>query len=92
MTLFVTTSLKKIDLELHPDWRPIETYDQVKPQQVLVANKEKRWIRFGRKFHGLNRWYYSGTTEYSQYPERGDADIPTHWMPIPYGPWELDNV
>ena len=88
----MTTSLKKTDLVLHLDWHDIETYDQYRSQQVLVANKEKKWIRFGRKFHGINRWYYSGTTEYSQYPESGDTDIPTHWTPMPYGPWELDNV
>lgn len=52
----------------------------------MVANKNKRWIRFGRKFKGLNRWYYSGNSEYSQYGERDD-DAPTHWAPIPKGPW-----
>jgi len=84
----VTISLKKTDSASAPEWYTIETYHQYMPQQVLLANKDRKWIRFGRKFHGLNRWYYSGTIESSQYPQHGDDDIPTHWTPIPKGPWE----
>lgn len=82
----MTTSSRKIDLESVLEWYEISSYEKYMPQQVMVANKNKRWIRFGRKFKGLNRWYYSGNSEYSQYGERDD-DAPTHWAPIPKGPW-----
>jgi len=82
----VTTSSRKIDLESVLEWYEISSYEKYMPQHVMVANKNKRWIRFGRKFKGLNRWYYSGNSEYSQYGECDD-DAPTHWAPIPKGPW-----
>ena len=66
-------------------WKPIETLvPEVEiAKQYLLCNKEKKWIRFGRKFTGHNEWYYSGTNERSQYAELTNDDLPTHWQEIP---------
>lgn len=77
----------------HCEWSPIDTYEETivgtKSQwlQVIVSHKEKKWIRFGFKYPGLNRWYYSATNERTQYAQV-EGDEPTHWMPMLKGPWE----
>ena len=84
--------LKKKDISRRFEWQPIETYEktivgtQDQWEQVIVSHINQRWIRFGRKYPGLNRWYYSGTNERSQYAQT-PGDEPTHWMPIMKGPW-----
>ncbi|WP_192929996.1 DUF551 domain-containing protein [Sphingomonas sp. NIC1] len=66
-------------------WQPIETAPKEvwqKSKHVLCCHAEKRWTRFGRYYGELGRWYYSGTSERTQWAETvGDA--PTHWMPFP---------
>lgn len=68
------------------DWQPISTYKPT-PFQVLCAHAEKRWLRFGRYFPEMRRWYYSGTNERSQFAQ-AEGDEPTHWMPMPKLPAE----
>ncbi len=85
----MTTSLKKTDLGLPLNWQSIEDYNPKEHGFVVVANKHKKWIRFGRLYPGLNRWYYSGTTENAQYSEgHNDSDKPTHWAPMFKAPWD----
>ena len=70
------------------DWQPIATCDPY--QQMILGHDEKKWIRFGHKFHGHNDWYYSGTNERSQYAQvKGDE--PTHWMNLPAPPKKGDE-
>ena len=65
------------------EWQPIETAP--KHRNLLLGHAEKKWIRFGQQFPGMKDWYYSGTTERSQYAQvKGDE--PTHWMPLPQPP------
>jgi len=64
-------------------WNPIDTYEPGF-NQVLLSNDKHKWIRFGFKYPGINRWYYSTTTETSRY---GSNDEPTHWMYMLKGPW-----
>ena len=84
--------MKIEDSSLRCEWQPIETYERdvvgTKQQweQIICSHSERRWIRFGRKYPGLNRWYYSGTSERSQYAQVED-EAPTHWMPMMKGPW-----
>lgn len=70
-------------------WQTIETFPtDVKWQMatmVLLCHKEKRWIRFGRYYGELKKWYYSGTNERSQWAQV-EGDAPTHWMPMPSFP------
>ena len=68
-------------------WNPISNY---KPsmKQVILSNTNQRWIRFGFKYPGLNRWYYSTTTECLSWGSLDEE--PTHWMPMIKGPWEKD--
>lgn len=70
-------------------WRPIRTCpDHV---HVLCGHITKKWIRFGRRYPEFQgRWYYSGTSERSQYAQV-EGDEPTHWMPIPPPPGEGDG-
>ena len=67
------------------DWQPISTFpDDTKWQMatmVLLGHSEKRWIRMGRFYGELKRWYYSGTNERSQWAQV-EGDAPTHWMPL----------
>ena len=81
-------TLAACDRAVEDEWQPIETAPKtiwLKAQHVLCAHAEKKWIRFGRFYGEFNRWYYSGTTERTQWAEvQGDA--PTHWMPIPVAP------
>lgn len=65
-------------------WQPIETAPRAK--HVLVAHAGQRWIRLGWHFPGLNRWYYSGSSERNERAEADDNDKPTHWMPLPEPP------
>jgi hypothetical protein len=65
------------------EWQPIDTAP--KNQHFLCGHAEKRWIRFGIYFSSHGTWYYSGTSERSQFAQtRGDE--PTHWMPLPEPP------
>lgn len=70
-------------------WQPIEAFVPVWvgpfSEQVLLAHAGKKWIRFGRVERvraKQQRWYYSGTSERSQW-SMTEGDAPTHWMPIP---------
>ena len=66
------------------EWQPIETLKV--GQQALLGNAERKWIRFGRVFPELpRRWYYSTSTEASQFAGKADDD-PTHWRPLPDPP------
>lgn len=65
-------------------WQPIETAPRAK--HILCSHAERKWVRIGWHFPGLNRWYYSGTNERNQYSEGVDDDKPTHWMPLPAPP------
>ena len=84
--------MKTEDSSLRCEWQPIGTYEETivgtreQWRQVIVSHREQRWIRFGFKYPGLNRWYYSGTNERSQYAQT-EGDAPTHWMPMMKGPW-----
>lgn len=62
-------------------WYDIDKYDRAYGM-VLCCHEEKKWIRFGQMFPGLNRWYYSGTNERSQWAQV-EGDEPTHWQLIP---------
>ena len=68
------------------DWHLIETFPTDAKWQmatmVLCCHSEKRWIRFGRYYGEMKRWYYSGTNERSQWAQV-EGDAPTHWQPIP---------
>jgi hypothetical protein len=70
-------------------WRPIETYHAadkfVKVQHILCGHSEGKWIRMGRYYPEMKRWYYSGTNERSQWAQV-EGDEPTHWMPLPKPP------
>ena len=71
-------------------WKAIESAPKevwAKSQMVICAHDTKRWIRFGRYYGELKRWYYSGTNERSQWAET-PGDAPTHFqhmlaLPIP---------
>jgi len=63
-------------------WQPIETAPR-DGTQITCGHDEKRWVRFGRFLQ--NRWYYSGTSERSQYAQV-EGDDPTHWQPLPPPP------
>lgn len=64
-------------------WMPIETAPR--SAQIICGHSEKYWLRFGRYFGDVGRWYYSGTSERSQYAETA-GDAPTHWLPMPAPP------
>lgn len=70
-------------------WQPIDTYHAAdkftKAQHILLAHAEKRWIRMGRYYPEMKRWYYSGTNERSQWAQI-EGDAPTHWMFLPAAP------
>lgn len=66
-------------------WQPIETASQdiwARSQQIICGHSEKGWVRFGRYYGELKRWYYSGTNERTQWAET-PGDAPTHWQPLP---------
>ena len=61
------------------EWQLIETCDPYK--WMILGHKDKKWVRFGRKWKPMPYWYYSTTNEHSQYAQvKGDE--PTHWMPM----------
>ena len=65
------------------DWQPIETAPR-DYQQMFLAHAGKRWVRMGRQLPGHGgRWYYSGTSERSQWGQV-EGDAPTHWAPITF--------
>jgi len=68
------------------EWQPIDTFPYntkwANAYHVMCAHDDKRWIRFGKYYGELKRWYYSGTNEISQWSQQ-EGDAPTHWMPIP---------
>jgi len=68
------------------DWQPIATFPKgtkwALAYSVLCCHETDRWIRFGRHYGELDRWYYSGTNERSQYSETVGGE-PTHWAPMP---------
>ena len=71
------------------EWQPIETAPRdtykVTGPTLILAHDTKKWIRFGKWYVQEGCWYYSGTSERSQYAQiKGDA--PTHWMPLPQCP------
>jgi hypothetical protein len=81
----VAALLSRLD-KAEAGWRPIETHatDAIKgpySPHVLCAHAEKQWQRFGRYDLTLKRWYYSGTSERSQWAQV-EGDAPTHWMPF----------
>jgi hypothetical protein len=67
------------------DWRPIETavLDGLKvcSETMILGHKTKKWIRFGKWYVTEKKWYYSGTTERSQWSQV-EGDAPTHWKPL----------
>lgn len=66
------------------EWQPIETAPKdvwARSTHILCAHDQKRWIRLGRYYGELKRWYYSGTNERTQWSET-PGDAPTHWMPL----------
>lgn len=67
-------------------WAPISTYPYgtkwAGAFHVLCCHQEKKWMRFGRWYPEMNRWYYSGTNERSQWAQV-EGDEPTHWQKIP---------
>lgn len=66
------------------EWQPIETAPKgpLGVIQMLLCHSEKGWIRMGRFYGEIGRWYYSGTNERSQWAQV-EGDEPTHWMPLP---------
>lgn len=85
----ISALLARLD-KAEAGWQPIETHatDAIKGPyslHVLCAHAEKQWQRFGRYDLTLKRWYYSGTSERSQWAQV-EGDAPTHWMPTPLPP------
>ncbi len=66
------------------EWQPIETAPK-NFAQLICGHNQHKWVRFGRFEPILKRWYYSGTSERSQWAQI-EGDEPTHWMPIPKAP------
>ena len=70
------------------EWQPIETVPAQKTLgsiQLLLAHEDKKWIRMGRYYPEVRKWYYSGTNERSQWAQV-EGDAPTHWMLLPKPP------
>lgn len=67
-------------------WRPIEEAPSkgMRPHMIL-GHAEKKWIRFGWYYAACRKWYYSGTSERTQYAQV-EGDAPTHFMPLPPPP------
>lgn len=68
------------------EWQTIDSYPYgtkwALAYHVLCCHKENKWIRFGRWYPEMKRWYYSGTNERSQWAQV-EGDAPTHWQKIP---------
>jgi hypothetical protein len=64
-------------------WQPIATYDPKAHGHILCCHDTKHWTRFGICFPEVpGRWYYSGTSERSQYAQV-EGDAPTHFRAMP---------
>jgi hypothetical protein len=61
------------------DW--LDIADAPKNTHIICGHAEKKWIRFGIFYKEMGRWYYSGTSERSQYAQV-EGDEPTHWQPM----------
>ena len=74
------------------EWQTIETAPKGKLGAIdmLLCHAEKRWVRMGRYYGEIGRWYYSGTNERSQWAQV-EGDAPTHWMPLPSPPKDGGN-
>lgn len=74
---------------LGEQWQPISSFPfpskWASAYHVLCCHSEKRWVRMGKWYAEQKQWYYSGTSERSQWAEQ-PGDAPTHWMPIPVIP------
>ncbi len=73
------------------DWQPIATAP-TEPRApfdpwLILGHDQKKWIRFGYYYPACKRWYYSGTSERTQWAQVMD-DAPTHWLPMPAPPQE----
>ena len=67
-------------------WRPIEEAPSTgMGPQMILGHAEKKWIRFGWYYAACRKWYYSGTSERTQYAQV-EGDAPTHFMPLPPPP------
>jgi len=68
------------------DWLDISPYDKkdkfVLSRHILCAHVERKWIRMGRWYPEVGKWYYSGTNERSQWAQV-EGDAPTHWQYLP---------
>lgn len=68
------------------EWKPISEFPfgtkWANAMHVLCCHADKRWIRMGKHYGELKRWYYSGTNERSQWSET-QGDAPTHYMELP---------
>jgi len=76
-------------IKVREQWQPISTFtsDILGPftDFVFCGHADKKWIRMGRFYVTLKRWYYSGTNERSQWAQV-EGDEPTHWQPLPKPP------
>lgn len=72
-----------------PEWQPIATAPRdtfkVCGPTLILGHNTKKWIRFGKWYVQEGKWYYSGTSERSQWAQVS-GDEPTHWMPMPEPP------
>ena len=68
-------------------WQPITEYipaEKFHPHTSFVwcHHDTEKWYRVGQFYPELKRWYYSGTTERSQYAQTEGGE-PTHWRQLP---------
>lgn len=87
--LTIKTSYERVCEGAQDPWQLIETAPKdtfkVCGPTLILGHNTKKWIRFGKWYVQERRWYYSGTSERSQWAQvRGDE--PTHWMPTPAYP------
>ncbi|QIG75047.1 DUF551 domain-containing protein [Rhizobium phage RHph_I3_18] len=77
------------------EWQPISTYHAAdkftQVEHILCGHAEGKWIRMGRYYPEMKRWYYSGTNERSQWAQV-EGDAPTHWQPLPKPPSDPDQA
>ena len=70
------------------DWQKIENFPfpegGLSPQFIL-CHVGKKWMRFGRYSKEGGCWYYSGTSERSQW-SMVEGDAPTHFALFPSFP------
>jgi len=75
-------------------WQPIETAKldglKVTSETFLLSHIDRKWVRFGKWYVQERCWYYSSTSERSQWAQvRGDE--PTHWAPFLPAPTQLST-